>query len=286
MEGCTDLGKRIMPILAIYMNERGRDSWGMTDGKFIYKSVGQIIDQFDELDLESPTYHCRSGSVGSISHRNAHPFEFTHEHDGHKKRVVGVHNGHVNNYIGLKNRYQRQHFEVDSEHIFAHLAEDKPISDITGWGTVVWYEQIDDGPVTRYFSTFTGGPLAVVKLKTGEIIFASTDRSLQIAIQMTGAIADKWYKIQADTKYTIENGELRDNGAFKWGVEPPIIRTPSSNTGLPGHYDNRDVCALPDCRTIINVDKELICSWCLHKIKVEYGFEKPRETEASAYGCY
>jgi hypothetical protein len=268
------------------MNERGKDSWGMTDGTFVYKAVGQIVDQFDELDMESPTYHCRGASIGCISHRNAHPFEFTHEANGHKKRVVGVHNGHVNNWGILKTRYNRQHFEVDSEHIFAHLAEDKPISDIEGWGTVVWYEQIDDGPIQRYFSTFSNGQLAIAHLKTGEFIFASTERSVQIAIQMTGALLDTFYKIEPDIKYSIINGELKSLGEFKWGKEwlaPKIILPITYTRHNHNHYnrDNRDVCAMKECKTIVK-EGDLICTWCLIKIKKEYGFDE----NMSVYGGY
>src|SRR5580698_6744639 len=100
-----EVTRRMTGILADRMESRGHDSWGVTDGDFIYKETGRITEGWQELDLEGPTYHTRAASCGAVSERNAHPFDFT---GSNGLRVVGVHNGHISNWQSLKTKHNRK----------------------------------------------------------------------------------------------------------------------------------------------------------------------------------
>ncbi len=283
--GTTPLTKRILPIIATYMNDRGKDSWGVTDGVQIYKSVGQIVEQFEEFDLESPIYHTRHSTVGAVSYRNAHPFEF----QAGERRVVGVHNGFVSNWSDLKKKYQREALECDSENIFMHLAEGQPVSEIEGWGAVVWYEQDGSKPLQWYHSKFEHGDLAIAKLESGEIVYGSTQKSVEIGCRLGGGRVHSFYKTETDIKYTIDAGELVSVGPMVWGGYPIVYNTVVKYSGQqPIYFGSRQrqttksaasglICAKRECNTIRKVD-ELICGRCLYKLEIEYGFKQPAET--------
>lgn len=212
--------RRMIPLLAVAMELRGDDSWGVTDGHVLFKHPHGILQSYvDHGDLESPTYHTRGASVGAVSERNAHPFEYVSLDNA--KVVVGVHNGHINNHSELKKKYeaQRKDFEVDSENIFAHLAEGLPLKEIEGYGAVVWYEYPFGKPEERvqYISCFQNPAMHVAKLKSGEIVFASTDTAIKTAVRLAGLTIDTFYEIKQHQKYRVALGEIYDEGEFKWG---------------------------------------------------------------------
>jgi hypothetical protein len=264
--------------LAIFMEERGRDSWGVTDGDLVLKQATAITDGFVELDLDGPTYHTRAHSVGAVSQRNAHPFDYTFEN----KRVVGVHNGHINNWLALKNRYDRKDLEVDSEHIFRHLAEGKSVEEIGGWGAVVWYEMDPAAPEARqrYLSKFGGMDnlhIATLDVPTHPIVFASSAEAIKRAAGMCGVEIRGFYSVATDIKYQIKLDEatgeykLFNLGAMPWGkkshesvaVDFPYHRHRGRNTAAE--------CADPACDGILdNPSRQLFCKKCVRRIFDEY----------------
>src|SRR5665213_1627933 len=197
----TSLTRLMTPTLLLCMEQRGDQSWGVTDGDFIYKTAGAISDTFIDCGLDGPVYHTRMASVGAVSDRNAHPWHFED-----KNVITGVHNGHISNYAALKQKYGRTEAEVDSEHIFMNLAEGKPVADLAGSGAIVWYEHPADHPdqKRRYFSRFNSDSMHFAQMKSGEIVFASTKASIQIAANLASAEIDFFYDTEEKTRYWIE----------------------------------------------------------------------------------
>lgn len=272
----TPLTRLMTPTLAICMEQRGDHSWGVTDGDYIYKRKGSIVDTFVDCDLDGPVYHTRMASVGAISDRNAHPFHFED-----KNIVTGVHNGHISNYNALKDKYKRPDFEVDSEHIFAHLAEGKPVADLTGSGAVVWYEQPADKSVEmrRYFSRFNTEALHFAKMHSGEIVFASTRDAIIIASQLASGQIEHFYNTEAKKRYWIEpdpdrpgHMNLYHDIELPW-AEAPVWHAPSvtPNRGRSTYLGLHSITA-GDCPARMCTDgrigpDEIICHKCFEDLK-------------------
>lgn len=270
------------PTLAIAMEQRGDHSWGVTDGDFIFKRKGSIIDTFEDCDLDGPVYHTRMATVGVISDRNAHPFRY----EG-KYVVTGVHNGHVGNYAALKEKYKdRSAFEVDSEHIFAHLAEGKTVADIGGSGTVVWFQEPADKsePRRKYLSKFNSENLHIAKMKSGEIVFASTKDSIIIASQLAGGVIAHFYDTESKRRYWIEPDPekpghmgLYQDILMPWADAPVCWPTHVAAAGSGRSYGgfNRgglhsisgDDCPARMCTNGKLKSDEVICAFCLKSLR-------------------
>lgn len=283
----TNATEFMTPALAIYMHERGRQSWGVTDGRQVHKEPSDIIDSFEEKFYSPAIYHTRAASVGEVTQGNAHPFTSVVG----DLRVVGVHNGHISNHSELDTRYKRN-FSVDSMHIFQHLAERKDVSELTGWGAVVWAEtQIckPEAPPQIFMSRFNTQDLHVVKLDTkeGELVWASTKSAIEAAMQLAGLRPKYFYKIEERVKYLIgPDGRLHNEGPLKWSQG--MSGTSSSACG----YDMRGraafsnagrstftgwVCAMPHCAKTIASMEDLICKHCFDA-KMEEFFMGDAET--------
>src|ERR1700677_4177785 len=118
----------MLPLLALEMEFRGRDSWGATDGRSVTRCLGRITDGWynEFIDpagwggWDRAIFHTRGASTGVVTIPNSHPYTFTHTlPDGAVRRVVGIHNGIISNHEALNNKYSRTH-EVDSMHIYQH----------------------------------------------------------------------------------------------------------------------------------------------------------------------
>lgn len=234
----TDLFKRMSPILALHMESRGSDSWGVTDGLALHKVLGSISETWDpHEELEGPLFHTRHGTTGAKTQRNAHPFRF--EHEG--KVVIGAHNGMISNWAALKNKYSRNDLECDSENIFMHLAEGKDLGEIDGYGAVVWYEYQADAPEKRirYFSRFNTDSLHFARLDTAEheIIFCSTTEAIECAVKMAGygTKIEKWYKTEPLKRYFVQNDHLMVDIDLPWKKNPVGFSHASSGGS---HYAN------------------------------------------------
>lgn len=267
----TELTRLMTPTLAIAMEARGDDSWGVTDGEFTYRDAHAITESFIDFQLEAPLYHTRAASVGCVSERNAHPFTFKD-----KYIITGVHNGHLSNYTDLKTKYNRTNFEVDSEHIFAHLAAGLPVAELDGWGAVAWYEAPADQPEARerYFSRFKSDAFAFGKMKSGEIVFASTEAAIKTAAILAGGEVEFFYKTEPNIRYFIKLGDNGDDHLWHdkplpWGDKP--YRIPFVNAvGASGRivHGNHGVwdCQVPQCQGKIKSMEHLICEACYNRL--------------------
>ena len=272
----SEYTRRMTPTLALMMASRGRDSWGVTDGEYIFKMVGAIDNTFVDMGLEAPLYHTRARSVGAVSERNAHPFEVISK-DG-ARRIVGAHNGHIGNYDAIKDKYpERKDCEVDSEQIFHHLANGCDLGELSGYGAVVWYEHPVGKPEerVRYFSRWNGDNLHFARLKSGEIVFASTESAVLTAIRLADAQLDILYKTEPYKRYWItEAGELMyDSEELNWAKNPLVTPVRTYSHGASMGYGNgfvaagsghnryiKDECAMVDCASKIGAN-ELICAY-------------------------
>lgn len=231
----------MVPILAAAMELRGDDSWGVTDGYHLYKHTGSILSNFEDHRCETPTFHTRGASVGAISERNAHPFEYISEEQG--LVVVGMHNGHLHNHEELKTKYldHRKEFEVDSEHIFAQLAERLPTGEIHGYGAVVWYEYPIGRPKERrrFITTFNNTAMNIIRLSTGEMVFASTCEAIRIAARFAGVDLVSHVKVVNKMKYELmENGVIKSHGLMEWDERPPVVINHSRHRSHAHWYGN------------------------------------------------
>lgn len=276
--------RRMSLPLAVMMESRGRDSWGVTDGDYIYKAPFAITEDFVEFELGTDgygvVYHTRGASVGIVSERNAHPFEaFSLDKT---KRVVGVHNGHLQNWQALKQRYQRTDLEVDSEHIFRHLAEGKPVEEIGGWGAVVWYEMEAGHFAERklYLSKFGGmDNLHVMRLNvpTKPIVFCSTGADIRRAAVLAGVEIEKTYAIHQDIRYLIEprDGvpELLIVEPMEWGKKS-YDDYRNANSGAFGYAQSNletHYCGVGSCnKKLLRPSKQLICDDCVKLMVANY----------------
>lgn len=285
----TPLTRLLTPTLAICMEQRGDHSWGVTDGETIYKIKGSIIDTFVDMDLDGPIYHTRMASVGAISDRNAHPFQ-----SSAKYVVTGIHNGHIGNWSALKDKYKdRSAMEVDSEHIFAHLAEERDVAELNGSGAIVWYQQLANksDKMVRYFSRFNSESMHFVKFKSGEIAFASTKDSLIIASQLAGGNIEHFFDTEQKKRYWIEpdpdrRGHMNLYGdiMMPWG-EKPVSWAPTVSTSNTRNFGNEHWpshggryrgglhsisggdCPARFCNNGKITEDQVICEFCLSELR-------------------
>lgn len=192
----TNRTRRMAPFMAFAMEMRGSDSWGGSDGNELIKRVGPIGESFEIPEhWVSGIFHTRAATVGCVSVRNAHPFEVVA--DG--KRVIGIHNGHVSNHELIRNRYNRD-CQVDSEHIFYNLVEGKPLEELNGRGTIAWFDGQfnEDGRYRIKLARWNFGDLEVARLKSGEVVFASTKSAIEKAIRFGKTELDCFYSPLSD----------------------------------------------------------------------------------------
>jgi asparagine synthetase B (glutamine-hydrolysing) len=220
----TENTRRLAPVLGLLMEARGDDSWGAA-GNGRYLKFGCAISK----NFELPEYfndrplivHTRAASVGAVCMENAHPFYF--EKENNEGWICGIHNGHINNHKDLAKQYNRE-FKVDSMHIYRHILDGNPLSELNGWGALAWFDSLR-GNLIINMARFNMNDLSVVRLETGEIIFASTRIALDKACGLTMNKIKSHFPIGENKRYQIELPEdpnefacLREMEEMKFGV--------------------------------------------------------------------
>ena len=231
----TEDNIRMVPFMAYDMERRGYDSFGATNGQEIWKKALSVSDGWPEFEptlwswLGQPLIlHTRGASVGKVSDENAHPFT--------SGEVIGVHNGHISNYADLNKTYSRE-FEVDSQHIIAHISENREMNDIRGWGTVVWVDKLIQ---ELRFVTFNGGDWNVYHTRNGELVGCSEEHVIARAAGMVGLeLAPAKYKIPTETRFQIPLNEtdrlykgpdMRFGSRHSYPAHTPFVHSHSNNT--------------------------------------------------------
>ncbi len=162
-------------VLASEMDGRGGDSWGFyaPASGHLRRGVGAFSRKGRGRRLASHPVvlaHTRKATTGNIVERNAHPFRIGN--------TVGAHNGIVNGHDEL-NRHFGRAFSVDSQHLIAHIDEQRPLDELQAWGAVTYVRLSESSRV--YFGRFQNGSLAVAKLRTG-VVWASTEDAIRAAL--------------------------------------------------------------------------------------------------------
>ena len=198
----------MLAVLIVAMDNRGGDSWGYyADGKLKWglnkATYGVELDKL--VKARTGFLHTRKATIGDATIANAHPFRTKH--------IIGCHNGSVTNWQSLNTDNHRKH-EVDSMHIFSHLAEEKNMREICGWGTICYRDDRD--PKGRInLLRFNGGDLAIYGVgdkdnpeSPSDVIWASQANPIQWALALAGV--KDWFSFttKEEVKYYAQDGNL------------------------------------------------------------------------------
>lgn len=197
-----------LPILGLFMQNRGSDAWGWTDGEKIVKKTGAFAGGvsyrlYGKIHAAVHTRHATHGSKDE--QKNAHPFKIG--------SIIGMHNGIIYNHDELNKQYGRN-FEVDSMHIFAHLDEGKDLSELRGYGAVCF---VHNG--LWHLGRFNNGDLSVAHIPDVGWAWASTRSSLETALGMSG-FEDGiiWLRLKEGRCYVIDGHNIKKSPNFKLNI--------------------------------------------------------------------
>lgn len=275
----SPLVKQILPILAWEMRKRGTDAWGaVNSNEEVIKNLGSITKSWGGFESWSDgIFHTRAATHGSPNEiNNAHPFSF--DKSNGEGKIIGIHNGVVRSHTELNRDFDRD-FEVDSMHIYKHIADELQMTDIKGYGNLAWFDNKE-----LRFARFNSFDLHVFTLWSGELVFCSLAGPVEDSIAMFGgAIKTKW-KIEDDMQYgvatnaegldvLIELGPMQfgDNG---WARTPnraytPIV-TPHSDSTVDGGSTRYSPFPPPTigkdcylCRKVSIGGEDVVCGKCL-----------------------
>lgn len=295
----TDVTRRMAPILALAMEDRGRDSWGATNGRDeIIKHLGPIHRTWSEevnawAGWETGIFHTRAASTGAITIPNQHPFVV--EKDG--RIIIGIHNGIVTNHEILNKKHNRT-FECDSPHIFMAIAGFSTTNEIMGYGNLAWYERtMEDANPRLFLARFNGDNLFVAQLNDGEVVFCSLKEPLEKAAMIAGSEVKTLYATGGDVLYSVHpleddptrdglfrvrpmpfgtraypipphefvsiDGRARRYGGYTYNPSPEL---PIDQLGAKDRADN--ICLGSGCthKVIPTRRKALLCEECFSKV--------------------
>lgn len=135
-------------VLGMLNESRGSDSWGMFDSQVVRKGIGafrqSLMSSKGMVRRRTMFGHTRAATHGTISFRNAHPFEY--------ENIVGAHNGIITNWISAGKALAAEKgsdapfldaMQVDSEIIIYLLAKDKlnEMGRLFGYAACWWYDK-------------------------------------------------------------------------------------------------------------------------------------------------
>lgn len=204
-----DLRVRLATLLGDRNDNRGGKSWGWAalptanrQQVLIDKGLGLIVGEASNMATHSSLMgHTRQPTTGAVVAENSHPFEIG--------GLVGAHNGMVHNYEELEKKYpERKAFRVDSQHIFAHLAEGKDMKELECYGVIEWVETTH--PDTFLLCKMTAsGDLDIVQTKHG-IVWSSNESHLLFSIRAAGMEIIKRYSVKTGEVVAVQAGKLWD----------------------------------------------------------------------------
>lgn len=142
--------------------QRGPHSWGaytvLKDEVEVAREVGSIaqVRGIGVLGLANTCLgHTRWATTGAVVTDNCHPFTLGD--------LTLAHNGMIHNHAELCAKYGRKDTaRVDSMHLLFHLAEERPFSDLEGYGTITYVRAARPGDV--HLCRMSGGELTAYGL--------------------------------------------------------------------------------------------------------------------------
>jgi len=213
-EGTISDGRRAIlgNNLARLNDKRGGHSWGVCsiDGNTtdINRGLGDMADHAWHLaDAKFVMAHTRYATIGAKTVENAHPFEIGN--------IIGAHNGGVTNHYELDKKYKRT-TTVDSQHLFYHLNDNLPFSDIEGYGAIEWLSknELAAGVQRVFLSRLKGGNLAIFGIgdpaaeKSDGVVWSSDEKHLLEALFNSGIENFYPYKVEEGAIFYVQNGEV------------------------------------------------------------------------------
>lgn len=194
--------RSMMTALMLNNDRRGGKGWGMflPKNNQVMRGVTSIAKGWGDrswwwLDQPMLLAHTRYPSIGAVKKANSHPFR--------KGHIVGAHNGCLSNHSELNKLYERK-FEVDSEHIFQHLAEGKEMYDVEAYGAITWVDQKDNAQEIKVCK-FNNGILSVWRVENHGIVYSSEADAVEEALDIAG-LKGVNLRLDEDQIYNIKDG--------------------------------------------------------------------------------
>jgi asparagine synthetase B (glutamine-hydrolysing) len=169
-----------------------------------------------------------------VSVKNAHPFKIG--------KLLGAHNGMIYNHEELNAIYNRK-YEVDSQHIFAHLNYGMPLEELMGYGAIEWIRRNEPNKI--YLTRFRGGELAIYGVGEDDenpdgIVWSSSYKHLLKSLVSSGITKHFRYEVRTGKVYSVENAKLIYTDNTINLSSPPPEPAPAPDDEPPQHLSRRN----------------------------------------------
>lgn len=204
------------------------------------KKLGKWQDAKDKFVFSAASgevamLHARWATCGKRGVDEAHPFTIRRND---KSVLYGIHNGVVYNGFESAKKHGRK-ILVDSQEIFHLLADGniKGINDLDGYG-VINYVLPEDPRCVRMVRLSSSSDFYACHIKTGGIVWASTERIVIEALETAELESDGEYKLdEIGTVYELRPDEiLKSNKDHEKGIKFSEDKFASSRFMYYGNY--------------------------------------------------